>query len=296
MTCQMKKALFSILFALITISANSQVLDIARIEYTYIPSDESGYTFQRKRFLFNYPMKLQKDAFLFVGLDYSSIDLEIREEVSSFDQKKTEDFRLLDLNLSYTSKINDDWRFGARLVPGFSSNLEGRSLLFDDAVMSGAIVFIKDKKGALDVPKPFRIILGLAYSGNGGIPFPIPFISYYKKFHPKWSYNVGVPTTNFQFHLSERVRLKLFSQLDGFNSNLQEGLSVNGTQEADQIRMSHILCGLRYEYKIADHLEFYFNTTRSVYTRLELRNGREDLTLINRNNLIHLKTGLRVKI
>lgn len=284
-----------ILTTLIALSTHAQLLDLVRLEYTTVPGSNSNFDYQRKRVLFNLPIKVKEDAYFFAGIDYSSIDLNFSETISSFDQDKTDQFRLLDLNLTYTFKVHD-WRFAARLIPGFSSNLEEGGLLFDDTVLSGVIAFVKDKKQNSDKAKPYRIILGMAYSGNGGIPFPIPFVSFYKKFHPKWSYNIGVPTSNLQFHASDKVRFKVFSTLDGFNSNLQDGLVVDGTRTAEQIRMSLILLGLRYEYNLAKNVEMFVNTTRTLNPRVQLRSGRKNIFALDQQGAYHFRGGIRLKI
>ncbi|MEP5610992.1 MAG: DUF6268 family outer membrane beta-barrel protein [Cyclobacteriaceae bacterium] len=275
---------------------NGQLVDIVRVEYTTVPGIGSDFDFNRKRIAFNYPVKLKNEAYLFFGLEYSAIDLNFNDSIPNFDQTKTDEFRLLDVNLTYTYKIDEDWRFAARLVPGFSSNLETNEFLFDDTFISGTMVLIKDKKEAPDVPKPYRIIVGVAYSNTSGVVFPIPFISFYKKFHPKWSYNLGVPTTNLQFHASERFRLKLLGQLDGFTSNLQEELLVNEERLAERIRMNLLLVGLRYEYKLTDHVEMYLNTTHSIRSRIQLRANRRTILSFTKRKVLHFTGGVRLKI
>ena len=293
------KPLFALLLCILIVSdANSQLLDLIRIEYTTVPAQSADFEFQRKRFMVNYPIKLKEEGtYLFVGLDYSSIDLEFKDNVNTFDRTQTDDFSLLDVNIVYTTPVDENWRFAARIVPGFSSNLEGKNLLFEDMFLSGAMVFIKDKKEAPGVPKPYRVILGMAYSGTSGIIFPIPFVSYYKKFHPKWSYNLGVPTTNLQFHASEKVRFKVLGQIDGFTSNLQDELLVNNDGLAERLRMSLILVGLRYEFKIAKNIEFYLNTTRSLQTRIQFRaSNRNTILQLDKNKVFHFSSGIRLKI
>lgn len=275
---------------------NGQLVDIVRVEYTTVPGIGSDFEFTRKRIAFNYPVKLKKEAYFFFGLEYSVIDLNFNDSIPNFDQTKTDEFRLLDVNLTYTYKIDDNWRFAVRLVPGFSSNLVTSKFLFDDTFISGTMVFIKDKKAATDVPKPYRIIFGVAYSNTSGVVFPIPFLSFYKKFHPKWSYNLGVPTTNLQFHASERVRFKLLGQLDGFTSNLQEGLLVNEERVAERIRMNLVLVGLRYEYKLTHNIEMYLNTTHSIRSRIQLRANRRTFLSFEKKKVFHFTGGIRLKI
>jgi hypothetical protein len=275
---------------------NAQLVDLVRLEYTTIPGSGSDFEFNRKRFAFNYPFKLKNEAYMFLGLEYNAINLEFKDEIMEFDQTKTDEFRLLDLNFTYTYKIDDDWRFAARVIPGFSSNLEGDGFLFEDTFLSGTMVFIKDKKDTKEVSKPFRLIVGIAYSGTSGIVFPIPFVSFYKKFHPKWSYNLGVPTTNLQFHASNRVRVKLLGQLDGFTSNLQQGLLVNDKRLAERMRMSLILVGMRYEYKITNYIESYFNATHSLRTRIQMRANRRNILSFDKRKVFHFTLGVRFKL
>ncbi len=276
--------------------SSAQLVDIVRLEYTTVPSIGSDFDFSRQRFAFNYPIKLKDEKYLFFGLEYNSIHLNFKDSIPNFDQTKTDQFRLLDVNLTYTFKINDNWRFAARLVPGFSSNLVTKEFLFDDTFVSGTVVFIKDKKASKEVIKPYRVIVGMAYSNTSGFIFPIPFISYYKKFHPKWSYNLGVPTTNLQYHANERLRFKLLGQLDGFTSNLQEGLLINDERLADRIRMNLLLLGLRYEYKLTHNIEMYLNTTHSVRSRIMLRATRENILSLAKQKVFNFTGGVRLKI
>ena len=189
------------------LTTHAQLSDLARLEYVGLPEQNTGFAYNRFRALFNYPIKVKEDAFFVVGLDYSYISVDKEDNAIPFDVSELDDFQLLDLNIGYTFKMNEDWRFGARFQPGISSNLKARNLSFEDAVFSGDVVFIKDKKESENVKKPYRLILGVSLSQNRGFPI-LPFISYYRKFHPKWSYNVGIPKTNLQYHLSEANRFK----------------------------------------------------------------------------------------
>ena len=282
-------------FCWITLSASGQLADLVRIEYTLLPAGQEGIQFSKKRILFNYPVKLKNEAFLFLGLDYSRIDLTLDQQISEFDQNEIVDFQLLDFNIGYTFQINKDWRFAARVVPGLSTNFNGKGLLFDDAAISSDILFIKDKKGDNAVAKPFRLIVGLSYSSNRGFPFPLPFISYYRKFHPKWSYNVGIPLSNFQYHWSERFRVKLFAQLDGFTSNLQQPFLVSG-MTAERLRESLIIGGLRLEHKFGQRLELFVNSAYIFDNVIQIRRNSRELFELNGNNKFHFRTGIRLKI
>ena len=194
--------------------------------------------------------------------------------------------------------MNEDWRFGAQIQPGYSTNLKVVNISFDDTILSGNVVFIKDKKEDNITKKPFRLILGIAISGNGGFPV-LPFISYYKKFHPKWSYNLGVPKTQLQYYISDRNRLKLVTKIDGFTTSLQNDFDTGSPEvtSAKRFRQRLLLGGVRYEFKFTKNLELYFNGSYIIDNSLELRDkSRNTVFEFEEDSSFYLQTGLRFKI
>jgi hypothetical protein len=276
--------------------ACGQLSDLARIEYTYLPKGSSNVGYNRIRGLFSYPVKLKEGNYLLLGLDYSNIELSFDSSIDAFDTQVIQDFQLLDINLGYTLKLNSDWRVGARFTPGFSSNLV-KNISLEDAVFSADLVFIKDKTKDTGAKKPFRLILGISYSENRGFSYPIPFVSYYRKFHPKWSYNLGIPRTNLQFHISRRSRLKLTAELDGFTANIQEVLLVNGTESAEKVNLSLVVAGLRYEFKFGQNFELFCTLANVFFSNAELQDAKNKRVIgIDKNSTAYLRTGLRFKI
>lgn len=276
----------------------SQLGDLVKIDYTILPAGNSNVEYTRARALFNVPIKLKNEKeYLFLGLDYSNFNLRMDGDERPFDKEQLSDFQSLDFNIGYTAPLNNDWRLGARLSPGFSTNLSATSLSFEDVILSGVVVFIKNKKESEDVKKPWRLILGVSYSGNRGFPYPLPFISYYRKFHTKWSYNVGIPKTNLQYHISKKHRLKLYADLDGFTANLQRGVLVNNTVVAESVNMSLILSGLQYEFHFTKHLQFYARTSYILSNSVHLRDeNRDDIIDLDNSNMWYLRTGIRFKL
>ena len=288
---------FFLIFFLFSTVSLAQLSDLARLEYTVLPKGNSEIKYSRTRALFNYPIKLKKeDTYLLLGLDYSHIDLYM-DDNPSFDIKEVDGFQILDLNIAYTTPLRNDWRIGIRLTPGFSSNLTANDLNIEDIVFSGDVVFIKDKKNDPDVMKPWRLIIGVSYSGNRGIPFPLPFISYYRKFNPKWSFNIGIPKSNLQYHLSEIHRFKLYAELDGFTSNLQRGVVVDNAKVAESLIMSIIVGGLQYEYHITDHIELFARSSYIFSNSVNFRDENKDkIKGLDNSNSLYLRTGIRLKI
>ncbi|APU11916.1 hypothetical protein A5M85_17000 [Cellulophaga lytica] len=278
------------------VTATGQISDFARLEYKVLPRGNSNFGYSRARAAVNYPIELKNSNYLLLGLDYSNIEMSFDPEIAKFNTDIIQDFQMLEFNLAYIKKLKNDWRLGVRFTPGFSSNL-GSKITFEDAVFAGDVVFINDKRDDTTIDKPYRLIVGVSYSQNRGISFPLPFISYYRKFHPKWSYNLGVPKSNLQYHISKKSRLKLVTELDGFTANIQEGLPVNNEEDlAKKINVSLILGGLRYEFKIKDHLELFCNFSGVLMETAELRNKDNDkVSTVDKKNTIYFGTGIRIK-
>ncbi|RKN76962.1 DUF6268 family outer membrane beta-barrel protein [Ulvibacterium marinum] len=273
-----------------------QLSDLARIEYTLLPKGTTNVDYSRIRALFSYPIKIKEGNYLLFGLDYSNIDLSFDPSIDAFDTEVIQNFQLLDINLGYTFKLNQDWRVGARFTPGFSSNLV-KNISLEDVVYSADLVFIKDRTKNTGTKKPSRLILGISYSENRGFPYPIPFVSYYRKFHPKWSYNLGIPRTNLQFHISRKSRLKLTAELDGFTANIQEALLVNGTESAEKVNLSLVVAGMRYEFKFGRNLELFCTLANVFFSNAELLDAKNRRVIgIDKNSTAYLRTGLRFKI
>lgn len=290
------KIVIVLLLLFLSNKGNAQLNDLARIDFTYIPnSDSDDVEYSRFKALGNYPFKLKKEgAYLLVGLSYSNIHLRFQDDNLPFDKDLLNDFQLLDVPIGYTQKLKNDWRLGIRFTPGISTNLTANALTFKDVVFSGDVVFIKEKE--LDGNRKTRLILGASYSQNRGFLFPLPFISYYRKFHPNWSYNLGVPKTNLQYHFSEKNRLKLYAELDGFTSNLQNGVSIDGNGIAERINMSLILGGFQYEYHVTNHLQLYARLAYNFSIRNTLRDGNNTILTVDNNSRGYFRTGIRLKI
>jgi len=281
---------------IISFSTQAQLSDLARLDFTFIPNKGSDVEYTRSRFLVNYPVKLKKEGqYLLLGVDYSNVHLRFKDDNLPFDRNILNDFKILDFTIGYTKPLKNDWRLGVRFQPGISTNLTAKSLNANDLVFSGDVVFVK--KFENDIDKPSRLIIGLSYSQNRGYVFPLPFISYYKKFSPDWSYNIGIPRTNLQYHLSENHRFKLFGQLDGFTSNIQNGALVNGTDTAEIINMSLINGGLQYEYHFTDHLQLDVRAAYNFSLNNKLKDGSNNtLFTIDNDSRSYFRAVLRFKI
>jgi hypothetical protein len=133
--------------------------------------------------------------------------------------------------------------------------------------------------------------MGISYSENRRFPFPLPFVSYYRKFHTKWSYNLEIPKTNLQYHASRKHRFKLYAELDGFTAKLQRGLLIENTLDAESINMSLVLSGLQYEYHIMNHTQCYERSSCLLSSTVNLRDNIREL---DSANTLYLRTGIKI--
>jgi len=278
---------------------HAQISELARIEYVGLPerAEKTGTSFNRFRGSANYPIKLREDTYFVVGADFSYIDFNIDQDLVGFDANRLDRFQLLDINLGYTTKINKDWRIAVQIQPGFSTNGTVKELsIRDNGLISGGLFFLNDKKKE-EIPR--QLILGISVSANGGFPI-LPFISYYRKFHSNWSYKLGVPKMNIQYHISEKNRLKFIVRLDGFRTNLQRDVFVegeDGPQKVNFLRQRLVLGGLRYEYKFTKNLEYYINGSYVIDNSIEFRGDSQNTILeLPEENNFYLKTGIRFKL
>lgn len=281
---------------IISFTSYSQFNNLASIDFTYIPQKNSNIEYSRLKISANYPIKLKKEgAYIFTGLSFSDISLSFEKEPFTFNQRKLNDFKLIDLSISYTQKIKNDWRIAFRFKPGVSTNSNTASALSrNDVVLSFDAIFIKTRQ--INDIKKDRLIWGVTYAQNRGFSYPLPFISYYKKLDNKWSYNVGIPKTNIQYHYSKKHRFKLYGELDGFTSNLQENIILEGEQTVNRINLSLIVGGFQYEYHIINHLEFFARTAYNFSIKTTLRNNNDTIFTIDDSSRLYLRTGLRFKI
>lgn len=288
------KCVIIVLLILVFQNTHAQLTDLARLEYSYIPKSKSEDNFNRFRALINYPIKTQTDCYLVVGGEYSRIALNL-EDNYPFDISNLNRLHVIDLNIGYTFKLNNDWRLGAKLSPRIASTLTHK-LSGDDFFLNGGVYAIKDRTKEESLKRPYRLILGLTYNSTTGIPLPLPFISYYRRVNENWSFNLGVPKTNVKYFFNERNIVQTFVGIDGYFANIQDNIVLDGNQ-AENISLSVIIAGLGYEYCFTDHLIWYAYTGHTISMSNRLRdNNRDDIYRLDKVNAFYLRTGIKFKI
>ena len=285
----------SLVMSLLISSINyAQLTDLARLEYSFIPKNQSEDQYTRLRALFNYPIKIKKKDYLILGAEYNRILLNLEDDYP-FETSPLSKIHIIDFNLGYTFEWNDKWRFGAKFNPRIASTLT-RKINSKDLFLNGGLFFINDRLTDASAKKPYRLILGLTYNATTGLPFPLPFVSYYRPINAKWSYNAGVPKSNLKYAINYKNSVQAFVGLDGYLAHIQDPLIING-ELVDNISLSVALAGLGYEYDFTNHLIGYAYTGYTFRLNNVLRNdNRDEIYTLDNINAFYLRTGIKFKI
>lgn len=288
------KKMLPVVFILCFQLGHAQLTDLARLEYSFIPKSKSEDQYTRLRALFNYPVALKNDAYLVVGAEYNRIILNL-EDAYSFDTSSFNKIHIIDFNLAYTFKWNKKWRFGVKFNPRIASTLT-RSLTSDDYFMNGGVYFINKKTAGENAKRDSRLILGLTYNATTGLPFPLPFVSYFRKIDEHWAYTAGIPKSNVKYYFNEKSNMQVFTGLDGYLAHLQKPLMLNG-KEAEHISLSVAVSGLGYEYCFTKHLAAYIYTGYTLRLNNVIRSkNRDEIFKLDDINAFYLRSGLKFKI
>lgn len=221
----LKKLILVFFLGLSYNSINAQLTDLARLEYSFIPSSKSEDQYTRLRALFNYPIKIKNDNYLIVGAEYNRILLNLRENYP-FDRSTLSALNIIDLNIGYTFRTSEYWRIGLKINPRIASTLNS-TITKDDVFLNGGVFLIHDRTKA-DIKRPYRLVFGVTYNTTAGIPFPLPFINYFRRVNQNWSFSAGIPKSNLKYYFTDLSTLQLFAGIDGYFANLQEPFMVNG--------------------------------------------------------------------
>ncbi len=271
----------------------AQNTDIFRLEYLNIPVNDTGVKTQRYKALINFPIKLNENKdYLVVGGEYNRFDMGYSADLP-FDKKEMIRFHVIDFNLGLVKKWNENWSVVAILTPRLASNLLD-GVVRDDFFMNASAAFWKEKPKA---DKPYRLVLGLTYNSTTGIPVPLPLIHYYKRFHPDWSYVIGVPKSNVKYHINEKHSLELALFLDGYFMNLQNNIVLDNGLVASRISFNSLVGTIGYQYNVTENISFFALAGSTLFQEGKLRNReRGEVFVFNNDSNLYIRTGFKIGI
>ncbi|MCL6265215.1 DUF6268 family outer membrane beta-barrel protein [Flagellimonas myxillae] len=270
-----------------------QSSDVLRLEYLNIPENDTGIKTQRYKFLFNLPIRLnQKKDYLIAGLEYNKLDVGYARDFG-FDKSGLNRFHVVDLNAGFITKWNENWNLVGIITPRFASNFTDGTLT-DDFFLNATATMWKENSKA---EKPYRIVLGLSYNSTTGLPIPLPLVSYYRRFHPKWSYTLGIPRSSFKHYIAKKHVFELALFLDGYFINIQDNIVLPDSQIASKISLSALVGALGYQYSLSKRMKFYTLVGRSIEQQGKLRNDqRGDVFVLNDEANFYIRTGFKIGI
>ena len=288
------KVILFLICSVWSLTIEAQLTDLARLEYSFIPKSKSDDQYTRLRALVNYPIEIKEDCYIVIGAEYNRIILNLEDEYP-FDNSLLETINIIDLNIGYTFKTSENWRLGFKLNPRLASTLT-EPLTSDDLFLNGGAFAINDRTEDKSARRPYRLILGLTFNSTTGVPFPLPFISYYRRINEKWSLSAGVPKSNIKYFFSEKSMLQAFVGLDGYFAHLQRPQGLNGRQ-IDNISLSVAVVGLGYEYCFTKNLVAYGYAGYTLRLNNVLRDeNRTEVFKLDDVNAFYLRTGIKFKI
>ncbi len=273
-------------------SVQGQTTDLFRLEYTVIPENQFGIRTNRYRAAVNVPVKLGEERYLVTGMEYNRYEFEF-DVALPFEVQTLERLHIVDLNLGYICKIHPDWRMVTILTPRLASNFE-RGIDNNDFLINGSLLFWKDMASN---EKPERLILGLSFNSATGLPYPLPVINYNKRFHPKWSYTLGIPRMDFKYHLNDTHEFQSVLFLDGYFVNIQNEIALPDDIVGASISLSALVGAVGYQYKFNKMISLYALAGYSVIQEGLIRDGNRDRAFtLNDEGNFYLRTGFKIAI
>ena len=279
-----------VLFGFSGFTGFSQTPDVFRLEYMLMPENDAEVQLSRIKLVANVPIKVKDSNNIIIGAEYNRIAYELQRDVT-FDNAGLSLFHVLDVNLAYVYKHNEDWRFIGVLTPRLASTFSN-PLENGDFGINITVGAFRDRQ---KIKKPTRLVLGIAYNSSVIYRIPLPFIYFEKRFHPKWTYVLGAPKTGLKFHPNGKHTIQSEFILDGYFVNLQNNVLVSDTGLASSISSSAALITFGYQYNITKVMAVYAYAGHTLFNNGVLRdNDRNDIFTLNDQSSLYFRTGFRI--
>lgn len=270
----------------------AQTPDVFRLEYMLMPRNDAGAKLSRVKLVANMPIKVRDSNNIVIGGEYNRLAYDLqRNDITIGEAEGLNYFHIIDLNLAYILRYNQDWRFVGVLTPRLASTLTN-PLENGDFSINATIGAFRDRQ---KIAKPERLVLGIAYNSTVAQRIPLPIVYYEKRFHPSWTYVVGVPKTGLKFHFKESHIVQTEFILDGYFVNLQNGTVLPDAGFASSISSSAALVTLGYSYNLNEVMSFYGFVGHTLFQSGVLRDSnRIDIFTLNDKASFYFRTGFRI--
>lgn len=286
----MKKAFY--LLCLMAFSFGfAQTPDVFRAEYMLMPRNSVDVRTSRFKLVGNAPIPVGKD-YIIVGGEYNYYDYLVPENTFS-GAEEIGNLYVIDINLAYMHEWNEDWKVIGLVTPRWASNFNSESSR-EDFNVNFTVGAFKEKK---DIDKPYRLITGISYNSSSPVQIPLPFIYYEKRFHPSWSYTLGVPKTGLKHFTKKQHFFQTELILDGYYVNIQKDILLSDNSISTAISSTTVLATFGYQYKFTKEISLYLMSGYTLFQSAVLRDkDRNDIFTINNGPGLYFRTGFRIGI
>ncbi len=258
-----------------------------------MPVNTAGIETSRIKLLANFPIPVRgKRDYIVLGSEYNRYNFEAPDTLfaNSGDLRK---LHVVDINFAYVYKLNEEWRLIGVVTPRWSSNFV-KEIQEDDFNINYTVGAYQDKK---DIEKPFRLVLGLSYNSNSPVQIPLPVLYYEKRFHPNWSYILGVPKSGMKYFTPKGHFFQTELFVDGYYVNIQNNILLSGNTLSTDISYTALLLTIGYQYKLTKDMSIYLVGGHSVFQNGALRDkDRKDIFTLNNETGLYFRTGFRIGI
>ena len=226
-----------------------------------------------------------------MGAEYNYLIFDLQRENVQLGEAGVNYFHIVDLNLAYVYRYDQDWRFIGVLTPRLSSTLTD-PLENGDFAINATIGAFRDRQ---NIDKPTRLVLGVAYNSTVPQRIPLPIVYFEKRFHPKWAYVVGVPKTGLKYHVGELHMIQTEFIFDGYFVNLQNSTILPDAGFASSISSSAALATLGYQYSFTKSMSVYAYMGHTLFQLGVLRDkDRNDIFTLNDDPSFYFRAGFRI--
>ena len=284
--------IYVLIIGFLASNSSAQSPDIFRLEYMLMPKNKADVKLSRFKLVANVPIKVHKKDNIILGGEYNYLSQEFSTELS-LDNDRLKTLHVIDLNMAYVYRHNEDWRFIGVGTPRLSSTLTNK-LVNGDLSVNVTIGAFKDQQ---HIDKPVRLVLGITYNSTVALRVPLPIVYFEKKFHESWTYVIGVPKLGLKYHFKDNHMIQTELILDGYFVNLQNNLVLPDTAIASSISTSAALFTIGYQYNVTKSMSFYGYAGHTLFQEGVLRDtNRNDIFTLNDKPSFYFRTGFRIGI
>ena len=88
----------------------AQTPDVFRVEYMSMPRNDSGAELARIKLVANFPITIGNYRNVILGSEYNRLAYDLERDDISINQEGLNYFHVVDINLAYVHKYDEDWR------------------------------------------------------------------------------------------------------------------------------------------------------------------------------------------